>query len=324
MQIDVKALPEAVAAILTQKIDSSLRGRAEVVEERLQQKAHEFSMRGMLQSGGAYVQMREVLDEEIRERATSLWDVILSVVDDTGIALPDALSLELKAVIRAAVREAVDDLSPRLEYIVKATGFSRVEPLAPLGEQVLADVEADIDLAVLRQARTRGPEVNDCFARFRDRLETACNVLFSEALPKLLAIQANLQSTNPEDWANAVHSCRRLLQELADTVFPPQTDTRTAPAERGGRQIKLGPENYINRLVAFVEDSSASERFTQIVGSDLKFLGDRLDAVFGATQKGSHAAIGTRAEADRYVVRALLIVADVLLLHQEKRLTAET
>lgn len=42
----------------------------------------------------------------------------------------------------------------------------------------------------------------------------------------------------------------------------------------------------------FVEDNSASDRFAHLVGSHLGFLGDRLDAVFAATQKGSHATVG--------------------------------
>ncbi len=42
-------------------------------------------------------------------------------------------------------------------------------------------------------------------------------------------------------------------------------------------KINLGKEQYINRLAAFIEDHSASSRFTHIVGSHLSFIGDRLD-----------------------------------------------
>jgi hypothetical protein len=44
------------------------------------------------------------------------------------------------------------------------------------------------------------------------------------------------------------------------------------------------------------------------------FLGDRLDAVFKAAQKGSHADIVTREEADRYVVYTYMIVGDLMSL----------
>jgi len=75
----------------------------------------------------------------------------------------------------------------------------------------------------------------------------------------------------------------------------------------------LGPDNYINRLICFAEDKSDSNRFQDIVGSHLGFLGDRLDAVAEATQKGSHAEV-SREEADRYVIYTYLIVGDILSL----------
>jgi len=98
----------------------------------------------------------------------------------------------------------------------------------------------------------------------------------------------NLASENPEDWSNAVHSCRRVLEDLADALFPPSDEVRT----RGGKQIKSGKENYINRLVAFVEDRSGSERFSELVGSHLDFLGDRLDGRDqGLRRRVSHATV---------------------------------
>jgi len=122
-----------------------------------------------------------------------------------------------------------------------------------------------------------------------------------------------LKSDNPEDWANGVHSCRRLLQEVADALFP-----ATAPQQRKGRTIQLGPDNYINRLVCYIEDRSSSIRFRDIVGSTLAYIGERLDAVFQAAQKGSHADIGSREEAERYVIYTFLTVADILTLAGEK------
>ena len=78
--------------------------------------------------------------------------------------------------------------------------------------------------------------------------------------------------------------------------------------------IDLGTENYINRLVCFAEDKSESERYSAIVGSQLSFLGDRLDALFRAAQKGSHSVISTRDEADRCVVYTYMVVGDLLQL----------
>jgi AbiTii-like protein len=135
---------------------------------------------------------------------------------------------------------------------------------------------------------------DDVFTRIRLRVDSAVGSIVPEAVKRLTAIYENLRSENPEDWSNAVHGCRRVLQDLADAVFPATNSTR---AKRIGEEtitINLGKENYINRLAAFVDDRSSSERFNDIVGSQLAFLGDRLDAIFRAAQKGSHSDIVQR------------------------------
>lgn len=101
-----------------------------------------------------------------------------------------------------------------------------------------------------------------------------------------------------------------MLQDLADATFPPREDK----VLNNGKKLKLGPDNYINRLIGYVEDKSDSERFQAIVGSGLNFIGDRLNAVFHAAQKGSHSTILDRLEADRYVIYTYMLVGDILSL----------
>jgi hypothetical protein len=154
---------------------------------------------------------------------------------------------------------------------------------------------------------------DDIFSRIREKVDSSIGKKVPEGVQKLAAVYENLQPENSEDWSNAVHSCRRILQDLADAIYPARTE---AVIEINGREkvIKLGPENYINRLIAVVEEHATSERFSEIVGSHLKFIGNRLDSVFKAAQKGSHAKIVTREEADRYVVYTYLVTGDILSL----------
>lgn len=153
---------------------------------------------------------------------------------------------------------------------------------------------------------------DDIFSRIRERVDSVIGTKVPDAVQKLSAVYENLQSENPEDWANAVHSCRRILQDLANAVYPPRSDV-VKEIDGESKVIKLGDGNYINRLIAFLEERSASRRFVQIVGSHLAFVGDRLDSVFRATQKGSHSII-SKEEADRYVVYTYLVTGDVLSL----------
>lgn len=154
---------------------------------------------------------------------------------------------------------------------------------------------------------------DDVFSRIRSRVDSSIGLAIPDAVKKLTAAYDNLRSNNPEDWANAVHSCRRVLQDLADAVFPPRDEVRTRRAGGVETPIQLGSDNYINRLMAYVEDLTGSRRFEEIVGSHLRYMGDRLDALFAGAQKGSHASV-TNEEADRCVVYTYLLVGDILSL----------
>jgi hypothetical protein len=157
---------------------------------------------------------------------------------------------------------------------------------------------------------------NDIFSRIRQRVDSAIGKAVPDAINKLSAAYDNLRSDNSEDWSNAVHSCRRILQTLADVIYPPREDI-IIDEDGQGKTIKLGKENYINRIIAFVQERSKSSRFSSIVGTHLKFFGERLDSIFKAAQKGSHSDIVSIEEADRYVIYTYLMVGDVLTLLPE-------
>lgn len=153
---------------------------------------------------------------------------------------------------------------------------------------------------------------DDIFSRIREKVDSAIGEHVPDSAQKLTAVYENLQSENPEDWSNAVHSCRHILQDLADAIYPARNDV-VKEINGKNKTIKLGPENYINRLIGFLEEHSTSDRFTEIVGSHIQFIGERLDSVFRAAQKGSHANV-RKEEADRYVVYTYLITGDILSL----------
>ena len=165
---------------------------------------------------------------------------------------------------------------------------------------------------------------DDVFGRIRSSVDASIGIVVPDAVRKLTAVYENLKSDNPENWANATHSCRRVLQDLADAVFPAQVETRTRKANGKEIKIKLGGDQYINRLIAYIENLSESTRFNEIVGSHLRYMGDRLDALFGAAQKGSHSTV-TKQEADRCVVYTYLLVGDILSLggHQPISIQSE-
>lgn len=153
------------------------------------------------------------------------------------------------------------------------------------------------------------------FDLYRQRIDAALGSLIPSELKSLDSIDANINSENSENWASAVHSCRRLLQEVADAVYPSEVG---GTVEVNGKKIKIGPDNYINRLVLFFDQSSKSGVYSSIVGSELRFIGDRLDAAFSASQKGSHSTVSLE-EARRYIIHTYLAVGDVVDIFEDAK-----
>lgn len=156
----------------------------------------------------------------------------------------------------------------------------------------------------------------DVFANVRASVDTSLGDLVPTALQQFSAVHDSLRSDNPENWANAVHSCRRILEAVANALAPVSETSGSAQSPDGTKEIKLGKDNYVNRLVAYAEKRSASETYARVVGSNLRFLGDRLDAILDAAHKGTHDNV-TELEAHRYVVYTYMLVGDLLVLRSE-------
>jgi hypothetical protein len=153
-----------------------------------------------------------------------------------------------------------------------------------------------------------GSAVETSFEVVRAKVDGAIASLVPEALPMLSAAFENAVSDNPEDWANAASTCRRLLREVADALSP------AGPAKKvGDKSILMGPENYVNRLVDWIQGHSTSATRAAMTVADLEYLGDRLDAADGAGHKGAHSKVD-RYDASRFIAGTYLLLGDVLRL----------
>lgn len=120
----------------------------------------------------------------------------------------------------------------------------------------------------------------------------------------LSAAFENATSNNPEHWANAAGTCRRLVKAVADALRPPGPDV-------DGR--KMGKGNYVNRLIDWITENSDSDTSATMITADLSYLGKRLDAADAAGQKGAHAEVD-RFDASRFITGTYLVLGDVLRL----------
>lgn len=158
-----------------------------------------------------------------------------------------------------------------------------------------------------------GSVVQEIFEKTCTKVDKKITEIIPEAAKKLVSVFENLKSQNTEDWSNAVHTCRRILKDLADILYPPSPGG-LSEIDRGGKRIKVGPDEFINRLMLYVEDKATSKNFKNVVGSHLAFLGNRLDSIYEASCKGSHTDIISIEEAERYIIYTYMLIGDVVSL----------
>ncbi len=126
-----------------------------------------------------------------------------------------------------------------------------------------------------------------------------------DAIEKFTSAYERLKETNPESWAQAVTTCRRILKDFADAIYPPK-DTLIK-----GR--KVGKEEYINRLWAFASENIKSDTNKELIQSEVDYIGRRIDSLYGLTSKGTHTKI-SKGEAERAIIRTYLLIGDLITL----------
>lgn len=154
-----------------------------------------------------------------------------------------------------------------------------------------------------------GNIIEDTFTTARLNVNDVLSNICPKSLGKFVSVYSNMDSDNPEDWANAVHSCRRILVDVADALHPP----RDEPLVIDGKKIKVGPDQYINRLIQFIASKEGSKTYKDVIGSDLSSIGNRLDAINEAVCKGTHATV-SKEEASRYIIHTYLLISDIISL----------
>jgi hypothetical protein len=156
-----------------------------------------------------------------------------------------------------------------------------------------------------------GSAVESAFEVVRDEVDRELAGLVPGALPMVAAALENASSENPEHWAAAAATCRRLLKEVADVLRPPGEDVTT-----NGRTVKMGANNYINRLIDWIVQQPTSATAAAMTTAELEFLGRRLDAADAAGQKGAHERV-ERTEASRFITTTYLLLGDILRMRRE-------
>lgn len=144
---------------------------------------------------------------------------------------------------------------------------------------------------------------------FEKRRETVENYLLEvcpRAMEQFMVAFTNLSSHDPERWSNAATSCRRILKNFADSIFPAR------PNQYKGRDVK--DNNYINRIWAFADGAVDSKNQKQVVKALVDYVGAMLMEVCRLASKGTHIGKLPRYLAEQCVIYTYLLMADIISL----------
>ena len=141
------------------------------------------------------------------------------------------------------------------------------------------------------------------FDVIRERVDELLLDICPEAIEKFMAAYDRLGSSSSEDWSLALTATRRVIKAVADSIYPPR---ETKPGER-----KLGKEQYINRLWAFLDENLDQGSNKDLAKAHVDYLGSFLQRLNEKASKGVHTQVSYD-EAVRAVLYTYLTLGDVL------------
>ena len=145
------------------------------------------------------------------------------------------------------------------------------------------------------------PESN--FEVLKKKTEDVLFEIDPEIAELLLLAFKSVSSDNQEEWSQALTSCRRFFEKLADNLYP-ATDLKL-------NDRSLTQENYINRLWAYMDKNIESKSNKDIAKKHVDLLGAYLQGLYRMTNKGVHSDLN-RFEAIKTVMHIYLLCADLL------------
>ncbi len=146
---------------------------------------------------------------------------------------------------------------------------------------------------------------DDMFEAARRDINEVLKSIPGEALSKIDSAYVNISAGDPESIAGAMNSIRRLIDAVADVVFPATEETRK---DGQGSPIKLGNQQRLNRIKAHIDDNV-----------DTKSRGDRLKRaisdIYGRVSTGVHNDVAAT-EAAYLFLSAYVLLGEIISLRK--------
>jgi hypothetical protein len=152
-----------------------------------------------------------------------------------------------------------------------------------------------------------GDIAENIFTSARDLVDSFIQKHSASAAEKLISINERMLDNTIESRSLALTSCRRLLMDIADSVFPAQEKPWL---DRNGKERKVGAEQYKNRIIAYISGLEKSDGNVVLLDADIAHLAARLDAIYEKTCKGVHVDVDEK-EAKFVVIQTYLMIGEI-------------
>ena len=123
----------------------------------------------------------------------------------------------------------------------------------------------------------------DIFERHRRRVESFLSKIAPQVLDQFTAAYRRAREDDAESKTHALTTCRRILESVADVVYPPRAEP---VVDSSGKTRKVGTENYVNRLWMFASESMSGSTQSKLLLATLGDFGARIDTVYSHGQQG--------------------------------------
>lgn len=155
-----------------------------------------------------------------------------------------------------------------------------------------------------------GQTAANAFERVRRYVDGELSVIGPNVLDEFRAAYERADTGTPAALSQALLSCRRVIQAVADLLYPATGITVTG---RDGKAREMTQPAYRNRLWQYISEHVQSETKRALLLNSADELGRRLDDIDGLANKGVHADV-TSADADQCILQTYVLVGDLLRL----------
>jgi|GEM_PF-1510392 hypothetical protein len=122
------------------------------------------------------------------------------------------------------------------------------------------------------------------FQETKERVDAQLALICPDAIKKFVAAYERLSSDNPEEWSQAMSSCRNVLKEFADYVFPARKEPYK---KRNGEPLLVTDNSYKNRLLAFIDINATGDK-NKFLSSRASDLENRIHTLNDLLSRGTH------------------------------------